>query len=271
MDAHRRKDVVAGLAPPEIPEKAALYLDFDGTLIEFGRRPELVVVPRELLVLLSDLADRYDGALAIVTGRALSSVDALLTPLVLRGAGLHGAELRPDPALPARVLRVPQLPEMVAELGAFARSDERLLIEDKAATVALHFRLAPERSQDCEREMRRLAARFGFEVIVGHCVVEARLPGISKGSAILELSQKRPYLGRTAVFVGDDTTDEDGFEAVQSLGGISVKVGPGATRARYRLESVGAVHQWLHRAVEGKQGVDVHGRLPSGREDSAFG
>jgi trehalose 6-phosphate phosphatase len=83
--------------PPLLPGHAALYLDFDGTLAELAQGPDHVVVDESLPPLLATLAGELDGALAILTGRRLTAVDALIAPVALAGAGLHGAELRPKP------------------------------------------------------------------------------------------------------------------------------------------------------------------------------
>jgi trehalose 6-phosphate phosphatase len=75
--------------------------------------------------------------------------------------------------------------------------------------------------------------------------VEARPRGVHKGAAVQALSRHAPFTGRRPVYVGDDRTDEDGFRAALVLGGHGVKVGPEPSEARYRLNSVRAVHDWL--------------------------
>ncbi|MGH8250725.1 MAG: trehalose-phosphatase, partial [Steroidobacteraceae bacterium] len=123
--------------------------------------------------------------------------------------------------------------------------DPRLLIEDKGAGVALHYRRAPERAGECIAAMRELAAAAGLAVITGKNIVEARPRGTDKGVAVELLAVHAPFSARPPVFVGDDVTDEDGFRAAERAGGHGVKVGPGATAARYRLDRVGEVHDWL--------------------------
>jgi trehalose 6-phosphate phosphatase len=231
--------------PPPLAASDALYLDFDGTLADFAPRPDQVVVSAHLTTLLTALAAQLDGAVAVVTGRELAAVDALLAPVILPGAGLHGAELRLDPAQPTRVRTVRRIVPLARALRQRFGKDRRLLIENKTAAVALHYRLAPERAQECIDTMRELASRWGLDVMTGSMVVEARPRGANKGHAVRILAAQRPFCGRRPVFVGDDRTDEDGFAAAAWLDGYGVKVGPGRTLARYRCDAVEDVRNWL--------------------------
>lgn len=231
--------------PPLLSGAAALYLDFDGTLADIALHPGQVVVREPLPSLLLALRERLAGAVAVVTGRPLAAVDALLRPARLAGAGLHGAELRlPDGEI-VRAANPDGITNLVHALRDRFGGDPRLLIEDKGAGVALHFRRAPEREAECVAALRELAAAPELEVLVGHRVVEARARGSNKGLALRRLAARSPFSGRAPVFIGDDVTDEDGFVAARELGGHGIKVGAGATAARYRMAAVGQVHDWL--------------------------
>lgn len=235
--------------PPLLAESEALYLDFDGTLADIALRPDHVIVHEPLPALLAALLRHLGGAVAVVTGRSLADIDAMLAPLSLPGAGVHGAELRLANG-EARVLEQP--PEVAAiarELrGSFA-DDPRIFVEDKGAAVALHYRQAPERAEECVASVARLAAAAGLQVLQGRMVVEMRRPGVDKGAALCMLALHAPFATRRPVFVGDDTTDEDGFRAAAALGGHGVKVGPGRTAAPYRIDEVSAVHAWLESSL----------------------
>jgi len=231
--------------PPLLSETAALYLDFDGTLADIALHPDQVVVREPLPSLLLALRERLAGAVAVVTGRPLAAVDALLAPAQLAGAGLHGAELRLPGGSTARSAHPEGIDALVSRLRERFGGDSRLVIEDKGAGAALHFRAAPEREAECIAAMRALAAAPELEVLVGHRVVEVRRRGTSKGGALLQLSAHEPFSGRRPVFVGDDVTDEDGFAAAERLGGYGVKVGGGQTCARHRIGAVREVHEWL--------------------------
>ena len=104
--------------------------------------------------------------------------------------------------------------------------------------------------------MREAVAALGgdFELQAGKFVYEARPSGRDKGQAIEEFMAEAPFSGRRPVFVGDDLTDEPGFERVNRMGGDSVKVGPGPTHARWRLDDACAVRGWLE-ALAGRAGV----------------
>ena len=236
--------------PPRLGAGHALFLDFDGTLAAIAPTPGEVVVDAALPELLAALARRLDGAVAVVSGRALADVDARLgTPLA--GAGQHGAEFRRRPGEPAQV-RIPAgIPAVAYALSLCFGRDPRLRIEDKGASVALHYRQAPEREHECVQALRSLAEPWhSLEVIGGKCVVEARLRGVDKGTALRTLARDPPFAARAPVFVGDDATDEDGFAAAQSAGGYGVKVGDGATLARYRCAGVADVHAWLRASAQ---------------------
>lgn len=241
----------ADTEPPRLPESAALYLDFDGTLVDFAPTPDLVQVRGELPALLQALQARQHGAVAVISGRRLGEVDRLCAPILLAGAGVHGAELRSLPGGATQFHHDPRIHELAGTLRALFTDDERVIVEDKGAAVALHFRLAPERGDECTQTMQALARSRALEVVPGNKVVEARVRGFDKGHAIRMLAAQAPFAGRMPVFVGDDRTDEDGFQAVDALGGYGIKVGPGATAAHYRCPTIESVHIWLRRSLRG--------------------
>lgn len=237
--------------PPPLPADAALFLDFDGTLVPIAPRPDAVQVPPGLPALLEQLQRRLGGALAILTGRPLQEVDRRLAPFASGAAGLHGVELRLTAGAPAFAPPTPETRALLAALRQRFGGDPRILVEDKRACVALHFRQAPERADECQAALRALAPADRFEIITGHMVVEARPHGAGKGHALRALLGQAPFAGRRPVFAGDDVTDEDGFDAAALLGGYGIKIGPGATRARYRCADTAALARWLREGLDG--------------------
>jgi trehalose 6-phosphate phosphatase len=234
-------------APPFIPD-AAFFLDIDGTLLEHAERPDAVRASAAESRLLAALERAAGGAVALISGRPVADIDALFAPLRLPAAGQHGVERR-NAAGRVHRHRFPQraLRRAAARIAQFAAGRRGLLLEDKGFNLALHFRLAPQLAGEARAALAEAAARLGpgFEVLEGKMVVELKPSGRDKGSAIEEFMREPPFAGRTPVFVGDDVTDEIGFSVVNRLGGHSVKVGAGATAARWRVADAAAVRAWL--------------------------
>lgn len=236
-------------ALPDPADDWALFLDVDGTLLEIAEQPNSVRIDPRLLAILSALLGRFDGALALVSGRSLATLDRLFAPLELVAAGLHGLERRDHAGTIHRpVVDQGGIAEARAAVAEFAAQDPRLLVEDKGLSIALHYRTAPERGPDCDRFASALVARLGAGFILqrGKMVVEMRPRGPDKGDVVAAFSAEYPFAGRKPVFIGDDVTDEDAFGVVNAAGGHSIRVGPpGATVASWRVGSVDALRAWL--------------------------
>jgi trehalose 6-phosphate phosphatase len=234
------------MKPPPLDERCALFLDVDGTLLHYADRPQDVRVDASLHRLISRVQAALGGALALISGRALAQVDALFAPLVLPASGQHGVERR-NALGRVHTHAFPAPAEAAARLAAFAAGQPGLIFEDKGASLALHYRLAPHLGAAARREMWVVGQELGprFQLLEGNMVYELKPAARSKGLAIRDFMDELPFRGRLPVFVGDDITDEHGFDVVNRLGGHSVKVGVGATCATARLCDVDAVHAWL--------------------------
>jgi trehalose 6-phosphate phosphatase len=229
------------------PDQIALFLDFDGTLVAIADRPDDVQLDPETGRALAALHRLLGGALAIITGREIAAVDRFLAPLHFLVAGVHGLTRRDAlgrthrPAVNAGFAAA--IEEAVSPL--FERHPG-LLLEHKYGAVALHYRAHPELELRCIEVMEKaVAGHPETELKRGNMVVEAKAAGGNKGAAIADYLSEEPFLGRRAVFAGDDVTDEDAFSLVNARGGISIKVGPGATQATYRAEGTGEFLTWL--------------------------
>lgn len=248
--------------PPSASKDSAvaLFLDLDGTLIEFAKRPDLVAVPGRLLRALEAVHRALDGALALISGRTVADLDALLEPLHLPAAGVHGLEFR-NGSGHLHTLAGARIPAWIRErLVSLAGSASGLLLEDKGDSLALHFRQAPELEAKVRHEMQNLMPGLGADFVLqeGKMVLELRPADATKGSAIKLFMAERPFAGRQPVFIGDDVTDEDGFEVVNSMHGVSVRVGPiDHSAARYALPDVSAVLQWLEELVGTERRCDA--------------
>ncbi|HEU0135594.1 MAG TPA: trehalose-phosphatase [Allosphingosinicella sp.] len=238
--------------PPPLSRLApvALFLDFDGTLVELAEAPGAIAVPSGLKPLLDRLAAKLEGRLAIVSGRAVEDLRRHLGgPAAAVLSGSHGAELHYADGRRIPVSAPPGLAEAREAVRRFAAGGEGLLIEEKPAGVALHYRLAPQRALEADDFLEALAERTGLVLQRGKMVAELRPEGIDKGAALRRLMGEPPFAGARPVFVGDDLTDEDAFRAAGELGGEGVLVGPArTTAARWRLDGVAEVNGWLEAA-----------------------
>jgi trehalose 6-phosphate phosphatase len=234
-------------APPPLRLDQALFLDFDGTLVEIASAPALVRVSAQLPGLLSELARRLGGAVAVVSGRPLDELTGLLAPFAGAMSGQHGLERRRSDGSAIRCATQPALGQIRPAVVRFAARHHGLILEDKGSTLALHYRQAPSLGARCRALIRRTARASGgaLQAIAGKMVIELMPRSGGKGQAITEFLAEEPFRGRTPVFIGDDITDEDGFAAVNRLGGISIRVGAGVTIARHHLATVEEVWSWL--------------------------
>jgi trehalose 6-phosphate phosphatase len=240
-------------ATPPPPSVAwAYFLDVDGTLIDLAERPDAVHVDTELLDLIARLHRASGGAMALVSGRALSDLNQRLGALHVPLAGQHGLERR-DAAGRLWIHAAPPAAKgaIVDALAPVLARHAGLLLEDKGLTLALHYRRAPHLADYAQRLMERLALGAGAELEVQHgkCVAEVKPAGIDKGTAVAEYLSESPFQGRRPVFIGDDLNDEHAFAEVNKLDGISIKVGKGVSGARFRLRDVAAVRRWLNDAL----------------------
>jgi trehalose 6-phosphate phosphatase len=228
------------------------FLDVDGTLLEFADHPARVHVDDALLAMLCRLHGAAGGAVALVSGRCIAELDRLLDARRLPAAGLHGIERRDAAGVTHRHEAAMAAVASVREgLRPLLARHPGLLFEDKGAAVAVHYRQAPRLGGAIHRSVRSLLRRAGpaLQMQPGKRIVEVRPSGRDKGIAIEEFLAEPPFLGRRPVFIGDDATDEHGFAAVNRRGGVSIKVGPGRTKATHRLPSVDAARAWLAGAL----------------------
>ncbi len=224
----------------------ALFLDIDGTLVPIAPTPAEVRPSPDLPRLLAHAAAKLGDALAIVSGREVTSIDQVTHGVVPYAAGSHGAEFRLGRG--QAVLRPGPQPDiagletMVIEcMGSWPG----ILIEPKRAGLAVHYRKAPDLGLRVRSELESMLARRaqpGLALLHGDHVVEVRSPVHNKGEAVQRIMAEAPFQGRRPLFIGDDVTDEDGFLVVQKLGGTAIIVGDRQpTLATHKLGSVAEV------------------------------
>jgi trehalose 6-phosphate phosphatase len=237
------------------------FFDFDGTLTELAETPEAVIVEDRARRALETLFEATSGAVAIVTGREIETIDGFLAPLRLPVAGVHGFERRNGKqTVSARAAEDSAARSVEKILTCFVTHNPGLLLEKKRGALALHYRLRPELETLCLALSEDLLARLPEAVLTrGKMVVETRLHTATKGTAIHDFLREPPFRGRVPFFAGDDVTDEDAFAAVNALGGISIKVGPGSSAAQLRAASVDEFLSWLLIMAETLKGAACHG------------
>lgn len=239
------------IVSPLTAARYAFFFDVDGTLAQIQPSPDEVTIPTAVLDSLQQLSARCDGALALVSGRPLHQLDALVAPLKLPLAGVHGAERRDAAGEVSHIsLSAHTAGDLTDELEQALAALPGTLLENKGMAFALHYRQAPQHQQAIEQLAATLVARYPELVQQpGKCVVELKPAGVNKGAAITDFMQTPPFSGRIPLFIGDDLTDEAGFRAVNAMAGISVKVGDGPSDAQHYLSDVAAVHRWLEQTL----------------------
>jgi len=246
------------MALPNIADakRFALFFDFDGTLADIAERPDAVEVSEHTRETLASLRSALKGAVAIISGREIASVDQFLLPVQLAMSGVHGLTRRDaDGTLHSPDFDVSGVHDVEKQLAPFVADHPGLLLERKRGAAALHYRQRPELEAACHAAMRE--AVFGkaeLRLRPGKMVIEALAHESNKGAAIESFLDQPPFIGRVPVFAGDDATDEDGFAFVNRRQGISIKVGLGETQARYRARDTQELLSWMRDILEEIEG-----------------
>ncbi len=244
-------------APPQCRPDSALFLDFDGTLVEIAAAPSDVNIPANLIPMLRRLTIGFGGAVAIISGRTISDVDRFLDKSIAAVAGVHGIERR---TATGRSNEQSGFVSAEIEDAIFAAKKlkqrwPRIVVEEKGPAVALHYRQEPGAKEDCIALLQSIAYQTNadLEVIRGKCVVELKEGTANKGAAVMAFMNESPFKSRIPVYIGDDETDETAFKVVSAMGGLSIAVGTKrSVHAPYHFASVNEVHHWLAAAVTGK-------------------
>lgn len=252
-DTQLRIEEAFGILTREL-DRWAVFLDIDGCLLDLAPTPDEIVVPPDLAPTIERLRMKLGGALALVTGRGLRYADALFDPYPFPIAGLHGAEMRGADGRMIHAVPTPGFEQVKADLAEeAARSMPGVLVEDKGAAVAAHYRLAPQSERALGERMRAFAEAAGpdYALQLGKMVYEIRPARASKGDAVERFLSEQPFSGRLPLALGDDLTDESMFAVANARGGLSFRVGrPDAqTCAVGTVPSPAAVRSLLANAV----------------------
>jgi trehalose 6-phosphate phosphatase len=232
-------------------ESAAFFLDFDGTLADFSDDPAAVALPPAERRSLERLKQATGSAIAIISGRSIADLERLTAPLQLPLAGVHGLERRnADGGIACVPINETALQKARNRLRSFSLGHAGILVEEKPGSIALHYRKRPELEAPCMATARAIVDdNPGLQLLHGKMVIEIKAGHATKADAIRAFMQEEPFKGRHPVFAGDDATDEDAFPAMTALGGTSIKVGHGPTRAAYRAATIDEFRSWLGRVA----------------------
>jgi trehalose 6-phosphate phosphatase len=231
---------------PPVVDRPLFFLDYDGTLAPIVDDPDAAVPHPDVPDLLRQLDAKYP--LWIVTGRDLRALSRFLDR-PYNAIGLHGAQqgtvggeverLMPDDAAQA-----------LQQLRQSVPSVDGLRVEEKDQSFAVHYREV-EREEDARERLRSWLETMPemLDAIWGKKVVELRPEGLTKGTAVRRIANQHP--DRVPVYLGDDTTDEDAFAALQNLDrdAVTVRIGEADTQAAYRLAGPDEVVAYLQRYV----------------------
>jgi trehalose-phosphatase len=243
-----------------------LFLDFDGTLAPIVDDPDLASLPRGTRGSLLRLVRHPGIRVAVVSGRSLSDLRERVGIRRIALAGNHGLEIegpefRYRPRLPAGYRRI--LDRVRVRLSGLPFRFPGTEMEDKGLTLSFHYRRADRGSSSAAVDAFHQAVqpyRNRVQIRTGKRVLEVRPPTLwGKGEAVLWLLSNRAWIpGRlppTAVYVGDDKTDEDAFRAIRETG-VTIRVGRSLrSAARYYLDDTEAVARFLVRLVRLREGV----------------
>lgn len=232
-----------------VSDEISLFLDVDGTLIDIAPRPRDVVVPAALIGDLVAAAQRLDGALALISGRSIAEIDRLFRPLRFCAAGVHGAELRFSSDGEVQQAPSAALPSAFRDrLDALSQRFPGALVEDKGASVALHYRFCADRRAELLAAIDALLVQQkddSLMILPGHFVFEVKRKGYDKGTAVAALMETESFAGRVPVAIGDDVTDEAAFEIALARGGYAFSVGREVAGLSGYFETPGDVRRWL--------------------------
>lgn len=238
---------------PFVPASTALLLDIDGTLLDFAPTPREVWASPDLLHTLGTLHEALGGAVAFISGRSISDIDLIFSPLVLPAIGGHGAESRLDISADVSIAPPPLPNPIKRDFAVIGKLGKGILVEDKGYALALHYRLVPELGPKVIATAQAIQERLpenAVELILGKFVVEVKPVGPTKATGVEFLMSQKPFLGRQPIFVGDDVTDETVFPIMPLYRGLSYSVGRRISGTDGCFDDPHAVRSWLARAAD---------------------
>jgi len=206
--------------------------DYDGTLTPIVKRPQDAALSSSMRILLKKCIIKQGIKFAIVSGRKLSDIESLIKLKGMCYVGNHGLEIRTPKKLwrhPEAVSALPSLKQIARRIRKELLDVPGLQIEDKELTLSIHWRrvktaLLPRVRRIFSGIVEHYKNTGKVRITTGKKVWEIRPPcEWNKGNAVDWLVKY--FGGGLPVYIGDNTTDEDAFRAVNHKKGISIRVG----------------------------------------------
>jgi trehalose 6-phosphate synthase/phosphatase len=232
-----------------------VLLDYDGTLVDYTALPDTAKLPENLSDILNKLIDDSRTNVFIITGRGHHDIDKLLTDLPVDVIAEHGAFRK------ARGVWINQVnnsriwkEELVPDLNRITALCPDSYLEEKKYSLTWHYRNAdPGLGYACSRELIQLLKNklniYNLKILDGNKVVEVLSNETGKGLAVKKLFEQGSF--DFVLSIGDDATDEEMFEFfLHNSDAFTIKVGEGATSARYKFKSISDVAELLKHLTE---------------------
>jgi len=227
-------------------KRLAVFLDIDGTLIDFANKPNEIIVPKNLKHLLYYLNNKVDGTLALISGRMIVDIERIFNPLKFYSSGSHGLEFK-DSFERYIIFNNKNIPKKIKkELSNFAKTYPGSFIEEKKFSIAFHYRNIPNIKLKALKAISNFTHKSNYKILQGNHVIELIPANINKGKAIAYFMKKPLFSKKIPLYIGDDYTDEFGFKFINDIGGFSVKVGNEKnTSANFFTRDTRTVHNIL--------------------------
>jgi trehalose 6-phosphate phosphatase len=231
------------------PLRTAIFLDIDGTLLDIAATPLAVKVSDDLRATLASLFNRFDGAVAFISGRPVGEMDRLFAPLRMPAVGGHGAEVRFARESEIRRSKIATLDdELRTAFARIGRIGEGIIVEDKGYSLAIHYRQAPELGGEIMKGVTAICKNErcdSLEILPGKLVIEIKPDGYDKGTGLREMMSVPPFTGRRPIFIGDDVTDAAAFAVLPDYDGTGFSVGGPVPGSSYNFDGPQDVRRWL--------------------------
>ncbi len=223
-----------------------LFLDYDGTLVKFKKRPEFAVPTRRVIRLLEKLKGNNSVSVTIITGRPLDQIRDMAGVPGINYSASHGQQMRMADGDTFEWEKARKAGPLIKRIKSAAEKElhgiSGILIEDKKTSLAVHYRKVgrkdvPGIKSSVTKLFKKLNSGGILGMIEGSDVMEIRPRGWDKGKAV-KMIMKR-YRPSAVIYIGDDTTDEDAFRALRSnVHAITIWVRNGSKRQTYACYSL---------------------------------